>query len=217
MRKVLFLIVLIGFFVGCYDDPPDNIVQLNVPYYAWDTDGYCSVACIQMWAAYDGYCISQSVISSYVGIPTTPEKTASGICQFTNAVGYVEWEPDLGNYYQDLCISYSIASVEDRCPSIMPFNQGNHAIITVGYQYHIDGGGVPIADNMTFHDPDPNQGDNLNITAANLKIRFEPSNGYYFVVVGFNVYVNIGIDGYNSFLMAGGTFYGGPVNYFPEA
>jgi hypothetical protein len=174
-----------------------------------------AIACIQMWGAYDHRYVAQSEIAASVGAFTTPYDIAMGVSEFTDSTGWLEWTDANSAYNQDLCVAYSIACVKDKVPSIMPF-YGDHAVLSIGYQSHADEIGTPIADNMTYHDPDPIQGGNLNIIGPLLKERFQPTNGLYWVVVGYRWHVYDGRDGYNAFLEAGGTYYGGPLNYHPE-
>jgi hypothetical protein len=217
MKKIVLLTFVLTCFLGCFEEPPNSIL-LSVPYYSWLCEGYCAMACIQMWAAYTGRSVQQDEIASTIGGAwPSPDQVVTGVNIFTNSIGWLEFESAYNPYHQDVCIAYSIASIQDSCPSIMPFYGGmdSHGILAIGFQWHEDGIGTPIADFMTYHDPNPNYGNNIEITGATLKQYFLPCNGYYFVIVGRRFYINLGLEGYNAFSAAGGTYYGAGPDYEP--
>ena len=45
---------------------------------------------------------------------------------------------------------------------------------------------------------------------------FTPSYGRYWVIIAFPDFLDDGIEGHDEFVMAGGTYYGGPVYYDPK-
>jgi hypothetical protein len=218
MKKMILLLLVFVFLINCDDDnsPPNYSVSLNVPYYAWIGQNYCTVACIQMWGAYDGVYVDQATIASDVGAPTNPYDAAHGVDLYTHSIGFVEMEEAISESKQDLCIAYSIACVDDTVPSIIPFNSGLHAILANGFDWHPETDGRPIADYMRYHDPDPNYGPNLEIPGSYLKSQFTPANGMYYVVTGMRLYGDWGLSGYAAFLMKNGTYYGGPALYNPS-
>lgn len=217
MKKIVLLAAVLTCFFSCPGELP-NRITLNVPYYPWLADGYCAIACIQMWGAYDGIFTSQSEIANAIGTWPNPYQVANGVNMYTNSVGWLEFESAYNPYNQDLCIAYSIASVQDSCPSIMPFYGGQevHSILAIGFQWHEDGAGTPIAEYITYHDPDSVLGPSIEISGSRLKSRFLPSNGYYFTIVGRQDHIDSGIGGYNAFCEAGGTYYGAPPDYRPN-
>jgi Peptidase_C39 like family len=216
MKKILLLLLVFVFLINCDDDnsPPNYHVDLNVPYYAWIGPNYCTVACIQMWAAYDGVYVDQATIASDVGAPTNPYDAAHGVDLYTHSIGIVDMEEATSESKQDLCIAYSIACVNDKVPSIIPFYNGQHAILAKGFDWHDEE--VPIADYMRYHDPDPSYGPSLEVTGSYLKSRFTPASGMYYVITGISLHADWGLIGYAAFIMEKGTFYGGPVNYNPS-
>ena len=219
MKKILVLTVLITVFFSCYDGPPPpKRVLLDVPYFPWLAHGYCAIACIQMWALYDGIAVTQNEIEAYTGTYPNPFEVANAISIFTGSYGWIEYEDAiLIDQAQDLCISYSVACIEDRCPSIMPFERGDHSVITIGYKWTQTSAGFPLAEYMDYHDPNPNEGGGLRLPGNVLKTLFLPTEqGYYFVIVGFGFHVNVGRIGYAAFLDAGGTYLGGPSIYYPQ-
>jgi hypothetical protein len=218
-KKILFLSVVLVMIIGCLPDgdPPVYHRDLNVPYRAWEVYDYCTVACIQMWGLYDGLSYQQDVIANYIGAPTTPNDAETGVGMFTRCIGFLEVEPAYGGFQQDLCIAYSIACVDnEREPSIMPFYGGAHAILAKGFDWHRNQYLTPIADFMRYHDPNPAQGGYLEMTGTQLKQRFSPANGYYFVITGMRFAWQWGLTGLLAFLDEGGTYYGGPLNYDPS-
>jgi hypothetical protein len=212
LKRVIFCLIISSIilpYTGCDngEDPPYYRV-LPVPYFAVQTPGagYCAVACIQMWGHYDKKYYSQDEIAIYVGIPTLPDDAVDGVNRFTNSDGWIEWEPDTKRG-QELTIAYSIACVFDGCPSIVPFDGGTHAVLAIGYKYHRNTMDIPIADFLTYHDPDV--GGNLEMTGAELYgIRFLPVQSRYYVIVGARRHVTMGANGLAEFKAAGGTYYG---------
>ena len=217
MKKIFVLTVLLFVLISCYDGPPPKRVFLDVPYFPWLAQGYCAIACIQMWAAFDGIGVTQDEIASYIGTYPNPFEVVNAVNVFTNSFGWLEYEDAILNAQaQDLCISYSIACIEDHCPSIMPFEAGNHGVLTIGYKWTQTPAGFPMADYMDYHDPNPVEGGYLRLPGNTLKVLFQPAQGYYFVIVGYRFYVDAGRIGYAAFLDAGGTYRGGPAIYYPQ-
>jgi hypothetical protein len=212
MRKILLLcFIFTVFFITCNDgNPPVYQKILNIPYCAQEQYNYCAAACIQMWAQYDGQNYSQSEIASSIGAPSSPYSVANAVSFYTNSDGWLEPVVLDTSVTQNECISYSIASIVDCCPSIIPFNDGEHAVIARGYDWHEEGF-TPVADILYYHDPNPAMGGYLDLPANELKqYYFTRSNGYYYVIVGFRTHVSSGSIGYTAFREAGGTYYGAP-------
>ncbi|NIO81238.1 MAG: hypothetical protein GTN53_09735 [Candidatus Aminicenantes bacterium] len=208
-KKVLFWLIIIYivlFYTGCGSEPPYYRV-LPVPFFWAEGYQWCTVACIQMWAHYDGNThVGQAEIASYVGVPTLPDDAVNGVNYFTDSAGWMEWEPDT-KYGQELTIASSIACVDDRCPSIIPVHGGTHAILAIGFKWHRNAMGTPIADFMTSHDPD--QGERLEMTGDRLMNHyFLPVQSRYYVIVGARWHVTRGASGLADYKAAGGTYYG---------
>ncbi len=128
MRKFLILVAILIMFIGCFENPP-NRVLLNVPYHQWLEEGYCTIACIQMWADYDGHYVNQGPIADAIGTWPNPNEIVLGVNLFTNSFGWLEFTEGPDDFNQDSCIAFSIACVNDNCPSIMPFNAGMHGVL----------------------------------------------------------------------------------------
>jgi len=176
---------------------------------------YCAVSCIQMWAWYDGnVSVTQNDIVNRVGnAPLYPNQVLLGVRVFTRSIGYL-CEHYANEYYQDEELSMSVAAALDGRPSIIPVKNGTHAIISIGYKFHFDSEGRPIADYIYYHDPA--YGPGYSLGAATFKaFEFTPANGWYRIILDNYYYVGQGRSGYQEFLSRGGTYYGGPRDYRP--
>lgn len=221
MKKILCFIVIVLSFLILQSCGVKQREWLDVPFICAQDDDYCCVACIQMWAWYDGNTgVTQDEIAWVVGAPTLPDMAECGVNEFTNSMGWLEkrlFSPTA----QDECIAASIAAYKEKCPSIMPFYGGQHAVLTIGYKSHEEGEGEdkrPVADYMWYHDPAPwlLDGECLQVSAHRLKTHYFTLSGvWYFVIVGSPIYVQWGLIGYDEFLDKGGSFYGGPDDYDP--
>lgn len=209
LKKIMFCLIISSIifpYTGCDDEPPPYRI-LPVPFFWAEEENYCTVACIKMWAHYDGNTnVGQPEIASYVGVPTLPDKAVNGVNHFTNSDGWMQWEP-YSKYGQELCIAYSIACVEDKCPSIIPVYGGTHAILAIGFKWHKNAMGTPIADFLAYHDPDVGEG--LEMPGDQLYgDYFLPVQLRYYVIVGARRHVTQGAIGLADFKAAGGTYYG---------
>jgi len=222
MRKFLIIAAIVGILltmISCFDGPWTDILD-DVPYRPQEQYNYCAIACIQMWSWYHGYTnVTQTDIADYIGIDTLgtyPESVVEGINHFTQSNGFLV-EYNNTNLGQDYCIAACIAAIKDFTPAIMPFYCGTHAVLVIGFTWHYEDS-IRIADTMYYHDPNPQHGANMDVTAIGLKIgRFSPiiNTNKYLVIVGRQANLWDGLDGYNTFITEGGTFYGGPEVYNP--
>jgi hypothetical protein len=209
LKKIILCLIILSIilpYTGCEDEPSPYRI-LPVPFFWVEGYQWCTVACTKMWAHYDGNThVGQPEIASYVGVPTYPDKAVDGVNHFTNSDGWMQWEP-YTKYGQELCIAYSIACVEDRCPSIIPVDGGTHAILAIGFKWHKNAMGTPIADFMTCHNPDV--GERIEITGGELYNNyFLPVQFRYYVIVGARRHVTQGAIGLAAFKAAGGAYYG---------
>lgn len=225
-KHVLQMIVLIAIILpvlSCFDGPWTDI-RGPVPYREQIQNNYCAVACIQMWAMYDGAdeseipqdFIADNMDINYYSSGVEPEKIEDAVDMFTNAYGYMKIASST-NYGQDQCIAGCIASIKDFTLSIVPFNRGTHAVLAFGYKWHYDAG-VRVADKMYYHDPDGDAGADLVVYAHTLKFqKFLPDSrrGYYWTIIARRKNSTDGDNGLNIFINEGGTFYGGPSTYDP--
>jgi hypothetical protein len=219
--KYKFLVIVIAALllinVQCDDGDPDMNVNLSVPYHQMAFTNACGLACIQMWADYDGITVSQYDIATMLGVQ--PGQTvAPDVLEW--GVGFYTWsEGCLATKLMSVpgakgdLIAATIYGVDDRNPSIMPFWE-DHAVIIKGYQWYWDEGYKPVATNVRYHDPngEANQYETANILDA----YFMPSPYAYWVIVAHPEYVGMGLEGHNAFIVAGGTYYGGPSYYNPK-
>ncbi len=200
----------------CSSGEPEKNINLPVPYHDQVCQNYCGIACIQMWAEYNGIYVTQQAIANFLGISgetVSPYLLDQGVAYFSGSQGYLEFRPFDELDAQGDLIGATICGIQENIPSIMPF-YGNHAVLIKGYKWHEDLYGRPIADRAYYHDPDdlPNQ----NITAGTLESAFIPCPFNYWVIVGYPSFVPEGREGYNVFILEGGTYYGGSSNRDPQ-
>jgi len=220
MRRFFLVVTVFCLMLStfsCFDGPWTDTLE-NVPYCPQERYNYCAIACIQMWAWYQGYTnVTQPQIANYIGVTTFgayPDMIVQGIERFTASLGFlVEYKNT--NLGQDCCIAACIAAIKDFTPSIMPFYGGTHGVLVIGYTWHYENK-IRIADDMEYHDPNPEMGPNKNLTPIGLKTgAFWTVKNKYMAIVGRRLQLRNGLDGYNTFIAEGGTFYGGPSNYNP--
>ncbi len=220
-RKLLFLFVLpLLALPGCFDGPWTDI--RDVEYRPQLSSNYCGLACVQMWALYDDKpeptqdtIYYQIVANNSHGGYIWAEDIRNAVGFYTDSSGYLQEEPS-GNVYQDACIASCIAAIKDFRLAIMPFYNGNHAVLATGYKWHYENG-KRVADVMYYHDPDNKP--YRQLPAADIKntyFTWDNQRGSYWVIVGRRRQTVDGWDGYLNFLEEGGTYYGGPPIYNPE-
>lgn len=222
-QKLSILLVIVCthfmmfFTISCPSKPLDYDIDLYVPYYSQGSyTELCAVACIKMWAAMSGNNVSMDEISDYVGCGswgTRPVDIPLGVARYTCAEGYLAIRDRNEAGAQGDLVSATVVGIEHGVPSIMPFFV-DHAVLIKGSKYRKDETGRPIAINLYLHDPEI--GPNRVRTASEIATRFM-SNGYnYWVVVGFPEFLDMGIYDHNTFVLMGGTYYGGPSIYDPK-
>lgn len=204
-----------------------NKIILDVPYHSQEHKNWCGVACIQMWDNYDHGPMyrSQQYIATQIGCgygTQTVSQMLDGVVSFTGAIGHVAIESKSAPGAQGDLIGATVAGLRDYVPSIMPFFE-HHGVLIIGYKWRNkdikdEYGNVidtrPIAVSLTYHDP--RRGANLSGTIEDIRLVFVPSGSSYWVIVGSSGYVPDGIDGHNAFILNGGSYYGGPLNYNPK-
>jgi hypothetical protein len=216
--KILLIIVSALFLIQWTCTPPapkpPYVVNLPVPYHQQECENWCGIACIQMWADFDGWLVPQADIASYLGIvgnlKASPYDLEIGVGAYTASPGWLERRACYEPGGKGELIAASITGIKYCVPSIMPF-YGDHAVLIKGYEW-IDED-QPIALACWLHDPDGRN--NWKITAGQLDYFFEcyPSDNW--VIVGYYDFVLEGIGGHAAFIAAGGTYYGGPPVYDP--
>jgi hypothetical protein len=224
MKNKLLVIVIAALLlinVQCDDGgDPDPVVRLDVPYHAQEEVNWCGIACIHMWSDYDGFNVTQQDIAWYIGVspgqPAHPAQLEHGVSQCTCYEGHLAvrlWnEPGA----QGDLIAATIAGMDRYIPSIMPFWE-DHAVIITGHKWREDEYGRPFAIKTWYHESNPaNGGPDVEIPADILAHSFMPCPWEYWVIVAYPELVEKGIEGHNMFVVAGGTYYGGPSYYNPK-
>ena len=222
MFKKVVLIGICCFIVlsqGCFNNDLPFVRKLQIPYHSQDQNNYCAVACIQMWADYQGECPTQSQIASFLGVQPTglyPDQIVQGVRQFTPSWGFLAQRCCTEPGAQGDLIGGIIAGIDRGFPAIMPFYEGTHTVIVRGFEWYEENY-KPIATVMYYHDPDPFYGANQIVFAYELESYcFTPAQGNYYAIVASSSFVEQGIDGHNYFILSGGTYYGGPSFYDPK-
>jgi len=214
--KVIFVLIFCFINMQCYTPDPENEIELNVSFHNQECSTWCGIACIQMWADYDGFQYSQSQIASLLGIgvndTTSPFELETGISYYTCSEGYCATKDMFVDGAQGDLIGATIYGIQDYVPAIMPY-YADHAVLITGYKWTEDNGS-PVAVRVFYHNPNglPDQ----SSTGSVLNIWFMPCPFDYWVIIGMPYYVPEGIIGHDSFVLEGGTYYGGPSYYDPK-
>ncbi|NIM16125.1 MAG: hypothetical protein GTO45_29330 [Candidatus Aminicenantes bacterium] len=221
MKTKILLIIITGLFLIQWtcttgEPKPPYVVNLPVPFHQQECGNWCGIACIQMWADFDGWLVTQAEIASYLGIVgnlyASPYDLERGVGAYTASPGWLErreWDEPGG---QGELVAASITGIKYGVPSIMPFGGGTHAVLIKGYEWREEDD-IPIALACWYHDP--NGIVNRKISAAQLSNYFDCFPADYWVIVGDYDFVLEGINGHFAFIAAGGTYYGGPQTYDP--
>jgi len=222
-KKLMLTIVIPVLFLinmGCPGGDPINEVNLPVAFFEQECLEWCGMACIQMWADWDGHCVTQGEIADYTGVgndTATAQELLLGVAYYTASEGYLEQRFYYEHGAQGDLISSTVNGVLDYTPSIMPFYRGTHAVLIKGYKYHHDAYSRPIAEKVYYNDPDPfDGGANKNTSGVMLEFYFEPNPFKYWVLLGMEDYVQYGIEGHDEFVLSGGIVYGLPGPYDPK-
>lgn len=221
MKQKILLAVIASLFLMQFTcnigSAPPNRLNLWVPYFWQECSNWCGIACVQMWADKDGWYVDQEDIATQIGVVGNnfahPYQLEMGVGAYTCADGYLEaraWH-EVGGKGE--LLGAIVAGIRAGYPAIMPFG-GNHAVLVTGYRWREGSDGSPIAISYYYHDPDgrPDQ----EIGAAEVERLFDCGFSDIWVIVGFPEFVWEGIEGHNQFIVAGGTYYGGPETYDPE-
>jgi hypothetical protein len=212
----VFVIIIVLIIASCFPTDPPKRKVLPIQYRPQEQDNYCSVACIQMWSIWHGYCPSQAQIADYVWVGTSgafPEDVLKGVRYFTDS-----WNAHLAQRClpdpaaQGDIIAATVTGIKYDVPSIMPFYGGIHSVLVRGYEGEKD---PPIAEALYIHDPDPWIGSDV-IIASDLKdFYFLPVQARFFAIIGERSFLSTGIQSHHDFVENGGTYYGGPQTYDP--
>lgn len=221
MSRVLALAVLSfllfsNFTCSVNAPEPDPHVKLPIIYHPQECPNYCGIACIQMWAHWDGDLVSQQEIADYVafsGSGTNPVELEKGVGNYTCSPGWIAALPwDFPGAQGDL-IAAAIRGIDAWVPAIMPY-WADHAILVFGFKWKVDANGKPLAILVHYHDP--NGAPDQKRTAQELAYFFQPALYNYWVVLGYEDFYSDGVAGHESFILNGGTYYGGPNPYDPK-
>jgi hypothetical protein len=200
----------------CYSPNPDQILNLNVPYHQQECNNWCGLACIQMWADWDGVNVTQQDIANYLGVGNhtiSPYEVLYGVGYFTCSPGHLETRDSFEPGSQGDLISASIYGIQGYVPSIMPFFT-DHAVLIKGYKWREDENNEPLAIKVWYNDP--NGYYNRSCSGSSLKSYFMPCPFDYWLIVGDYDFIDGGIDGHDDFVYERGTWYGGPSYYNPK-
>jgi hypothetical protein len=224
-RIQVFLLVLVAllFLNGSSSCNVGTVVNyisdLNVPYHKQDCPNYCGIACVQMWAHFDGWLVSQADIAKELDLEptdsmTNPYELEMAVGMYTLSFGYLARKhvTELGG--QGDLISASIEGVRQNVPSIMPLYAGLHTALVKGYEWNEKPDGRPYA--ITAYVHDPWNGEDLEKPANIFMGEFDPAPFYYWVILGWEDFLDDGSFGHDTFVMMGGTYYGGPAVYNPK-
>jgi len=190
--------------------PPTMV--LNVPFSPQWWGGWCGAACIEMWANYQNLYTSQNVIADTVGYWPDVWALAGGGSLFTHNNG-VPGIYGPSEHEQDRATSAQVSSIHNDTPSIAVVNGGSHAVLVVGVDWtYMDMQKVALG--IHFHDPAQYP---FMYRAANLWKHqwFTACAGQHLIVLGSGWFGSEGDMGYSEFLNQGGTYYGGPSEYYP--
>jgi hypothetical protein len=223
MRVLLIsvLAVMCMYSVTCNisSDSPNPKANLMIPYHGQEYINYCSIACIQMWAEWDGnMSLTQNQIAQEVGIAGTsylanPYDVERAVGVFTNSMGYLEIRNWLELGAEGDIIASTIEGIKYSTPSIIPINYGLHTILMKGYEW-TEKDEKPFAIRAYYHDPYNNMHDR-NVPASLLLFEFDPAPDYW-AILGWEYFVWNGAFGHDMFVLQGGTYYGGPSYYNPK-
>jgi hypothetical protein len=149
MTKLRVLLIVILSFMCMYSNScsvnspsPNFFVDLPVPFHAQQEINYCSIACVQMWAHWDGYyALSQDTIAQEVGIYGTgwlanPYDVERAVGIFTNSMGYLERRSWVEPGAEGDIIASTIEAIKHSTPSILPIDMGRHTILIKGYEWY---------------------------------------------------------------------------------
>ena len=207
------LLLLIIILICCYSPPTYKVI--SVPYFSQRFLGWCGAACVQMWSHYDGYNPTQQEIASQMSgwTGSDPNRIADAVTIFTNSLGYSRPYGD-SELQQDLAIAAQGASINDNVPSVSIIDSGTHAGLFIGWNW-TDTFVGPRADEVCWHDPQ--RGPTMWRTVRQWKQSyFTTYYAMYWIVLGHPSYPALGEDAYWEFLAAGGHYYGGEEEYYPQ-
>jgi hypothetical protein len=225
VKRIFLTIVLalfcmnITFHCGSGASPLSLEMDLPVPFHKQIYENFCGVACVQMWADLDGIQIPLLDIAGDIGIApndrgASPDELLCVIGTYTHSEGYLAIKDSDEPGAQGDLISSTIEGIKYCVPSIMPFTWGEHAVLIKGYEWREKGDGTPYAIRCYYHDP--NNRPSQNISAYALGLNFSASFFRYWVLLGRPEFLINGTFGHDSFVIQGGTYYGGPSVYNPK-
>ena len=209
-RKNFFVILSLMVVVSCLNNSTWN-VDLPVPYL--ETATYHSAAhCIAMWSAADGVFASEESIAAFLGGGFSYGDLEWAIEIYTDSVGWVTEFPNTDDG-QNKALSAVAEGLTNDCPSIVPMYGGDNFWLAKGGHGHYDGY-VPIADYMTFHYLEI---EDFSMPVGMIKHEFFSTvNNHFIALVGRRRFEIQGLEDYEEFVTAGGTYWGAPPNYVPD-
>ena len=218
LKKIIHIIVvvLIVFLTGCPIGDPAFKIDLPVSYFPQEYENWCGLACIQMWADFDGNIVTQGELAVYTGSgynKVAPQQLVLGVSHFTNSEGYLAVKDGFEAGAKGDLIGATITGIKNYIPSIMPIYE-EHAILIKGYKWIEDEDDRHIGQKVFFHDPDGRPAQSWTVGTLETAFMGCPIN--YWVIIGRPYFLPDGIDGHDEFVLRHGVYYGGPLVYDPK-
>ena len=98
---------------------------------------WCGIACVQMWADYNGIQVTQQQIADAIGVAgndtASPFELETAVGSFTCYEGYCATREFWEAGSQGDLIGATIYAIQDYVPSIMPYFE-THAVLVKGYK-----------------------------------------------------------------------------------
>ncbi len=228
LKRILFILFALSLLVICNCDEVEKGVQLDVPFHPQEENNYCGIACIQMWSEFDwgpyiAYNDQYSIAEVLnVGIQNVPVETVLvGVSEYTNSMGHLAVIDMFEDGALGDLVSAMVAGIDDRVPSIFPFEKDDHVAIVKGAKWNdqvviVEDQRIvrPLAISVTLHDPRSHG--NKTYTAARFKSYVAISNMNYWTILGNEDYLDIGTSAHDTFVFRYGSYYGGPMLYDPK-
>ncbi len=227
LKRILFILFALSLLVICNCDEVGNNKNLSVPFHAQEAPNFCGIACIQMWSEFDfGTSPDSQQVSIAnqlgVGFEKPPvQKIARGVSWYTKSEGYLAVLDAFKKGSQGDLVSAIVAGINDSVPAITTYIREDHVAIIKGAEWNDQEIVVgderrtrPMAVSITVHDPDGSE--NVTMGASVFKSRFVMSGWYYWAILGWEYYLDIGTEDHDTFVFRLGTYYGGPMIYDPK-
>lgn len=229
--SVLTVCLLSTAVLNCPPPDPKKSKRINVPFVAQERDGWCSAACVQMWAKYlyPEFQTAQVTVASWTGyFGADSQSTVRALSHFINVTAEEFSYPKPGdgeplNYWQDILMSGQGDNLNNNRPSIpivYGTRQTKHAVIWTGWVWENTDQG-PLIHDVFYNDPAISK-DYSPLTVAEYKTSifepfwFEGHQVYSVVMQRGGSLISRAQDELNTFVSRRGRFSGGPRYYDPR-